>query len=96
MIEKEEPLRKLLQVFTYRPGWTFKIERGMLLIQAMVIDTDDHKRRTPLNFAQILPEFVRDDFDWTHWLFYKIMEVEDHEAREFFKIDGVKVFDPHG
>lgn len=93
---QEEPLKKLLQKFTYRPGWTFEVEAGTLIVRAIVIDTDDPTRTTPLSFAQIIPQYVPDDFDWTRWLLRKIMEIEDHEAREFFKIDGVKVFDPHG
>ena len=95
MIE-EKLLKDLLQTFTYRPGWKFFVLDGAIHVQAMVIDTDDHERMTPLRFVRPLPQFTRDDFDWTRWLLYIVLEVEDHEAREFFKIDGVKVFDPHG
>lgn len=92
----EEPLRAILRTFTYRPGWKFAIVDGRLMIRAMVIDTNDHSQMTPLCNVQSIPEFVRKDFDWPRWLLHVILEIEDHEAREFFKIDGVKVFDPHG
>lgn len=92
---EEEPLRKLLRDFTYRPGWTFNVVGGLLLIEATVVDTDNPKQMIPLNFQVGLPSGVRDGFDWTCWLFHQIMTVEEHEAREFFKINGVKVYDPH-
>lgn len=91
-----EHLRALLRMFTYRPDWKFTIHEDRLLIRAIVIDTDNHQRLISLSFETFIPDMVKDDFDWPRWLLHAIMEVEDHEAREFFKIDGVKVFDPHG
>lgn len=96
MTPEEEPLRKLLRAFTYRPGWTFDVVAGDLIIRATVIDTDNLTKTTPLTYTRGLPLYVQDTFDWTRWLLAQIMIVEDHEAREFFKIDGVKVFNPHG
>ena len=29
------------------------------------------------------------------WVFDRIRWAEDHEAREWFRVDGVKIFDPH-
>lgn len=93
-----EPLKAILRAFTYRPDWSFEIVYGAidtLVIQGRVIDTDDFSKVILLNFSASLPEAVRPDFDWTCWLFDRIMEVERHEAQEFFKINGVKVYDPH-
>lgn len=92
---EEQPLRELLHTFTYKPGWTFHIKAGHLIIRTIVIDTDNPEQTIQVDFGVGLPSYVRDDFDWTHWLFHHIMTVEDHEAREFFKINGVKVYDPH-
>jgi hypothetical protein len=91
------PLKDLLARFTYRPGWKFTLDReGAVRVEAMVIDTDDTERVCPLSFRQMPPRHVYDGFPWEKWLFDEIiMKIERHEASEFFKIDGVKVFDPH-
>lgn len=88
-------LKQLLQKFTYKPGWTFDVEREGLVIRFTAIDADDHTKLAPVSFGVTIPAFVRTDFPWDRWLLDQIMVVEDHEAREFFKINGVKVFDPH-
>lgn len=30
-----------------------------------------------------------------YWLFDRLMSIERHEAMELFKVDGVRVYDPH-
>jgi hypothetical protein len=94
-ITGRESLRELLQTFTYRPGWSFYLERDTLVIRANVLNTDNPKETIRVDFGIGLPFPTPHKFDWTRWLFDQIMVVEDHEAREFFKIGGVKVFDPH-
>lgn len=91
----EEPLRDILRKFTYKPDWSFTIRDGMLIIKTFAPDTDDMKSIVPVSTVASIPRFVRAEFPWDRWLLDQIMSVEDHEAREFFKIDGVKVFDPH-
>lgn len=92
----QEPLRVLLRNFTYKPGWNFYIGPDGLIIEALVTDSDNPKQNIRVSFGIGIPSFVRPEFPWDRWLLDQIMTVEDHEAREFFKIDGVKVFDPHG
>lgn len=90
-----ESLERLLQTFTYKPDWAFTIIEEGLLIRLIAVDTDNHRNRIPITFSIGIPSFVRPDFPWDRWLLDQIMEVEKHEAREFFKVNGVKVFDPH-
>lgn len=92
----EEPLNKILERFTYKPSWTFTICEGRLFIRALAPDTDDHTKIIPINFQTSIPRFRTPDYPWDRWLLDQILNVERHEAEEFFKIDGVKVFDPHG
>lgn len=89
------PLEELLRWFKYKPDWTFSIERGLLAIRAIVVDADDPKRVIPVTSYIELPRFVRDEFPWDRWLLDQIIELERHEAMEFFQVAGVKVFDPH-
>lgn len=96
----EGPLRDLLRVFTYRPGWTFEVDAGQLHIRAEVVDTDDVRRTCVITDRRALPlHSLRsghvDDKFWMQWLREAILSVERHEMDEFFKVGGVKVFDPH-
>jgi hypothetical protein len=94
--EIERPVRAILQSFTYKPGWKFSVMEGHLVINFKAVDTDNTENLIPISFVQGIPTLVRDDYPWDRWLLDMIMEVERHEAQEFFKINGVKVFDPHG
>lgn len=90
------PIEDVLRKFTYRPGWKFSVFRARTLrIDAYVVDTDDHRRTILVTFEIGLPYPVPMHMDWQEWLFRQVMEVENHEAREFFKIDGAKPYDPH-
>lgn len=91
----EQPLRDLLRVFTYRPGWEFFIERGMLRVRATVIDSTNQTQSCPLSYEHALPRYTHPGFDWQRWLFDQIMTIERHEAQEFFQVAGVPVYDPH-
>lgn len=93
----DHPLQQLLRRVKYRPGWEFSInEDGAVVVTAEVVDSYDHSHTIPLVLRKFLPMHVRHDFEWERWLFeFVIMEVERHEAREFFEVDGVKIFDPH-
>ena len=91
----EEPLRQLLARFKYRPDWSFKIIEAELHINLIAIDANAQSKNAPIHYRQALPRYVRDDYDWVRWLFEVIRVVETHEMKEFFRIDGVPVFDPH-
>lgn len=91
-----EAVSKLLQSFTYKPGWTFYVEADGLIIDALVIDSDNLEKTIRVQFGVSIPFYADAKFPWDRWLLDQIKMVEDHEAREFFKINGVKVFDPHG
>lgn len=45
----------------------------------------------------IVPAATYDVRAWTRWLFDRLIDVESHEAMEFFKLDGRRPFAPsHG
>lgn len=94
MLQAERPLRELLRHFTYRPGWEFRVHQGRLTITATVVDAYNPTQNIPLSFSQMIPLHTPNYFDWTRWLFDQVMNVERHEAREFFQINGVPVYDP--
>lgn len=93
---ERERLKVLLEHFTYKPKWRFSLVREGLLISIIAPNTDNPEQMIEVNLSRGIPSFVHPDFPWEHWLLDQIMEIERHEAQEFFKIDGIKVFDPHG
>lgn len=99
-------LQHVLRKISYRPGWTFSMydygstsllrtEFG-ILIRASVPDRDDPSRTIPLNFRTAV--HVHDgasEADVAREVLRRILEFEHHEACEFFKLDGDRLFDPH-
>lgn len=95
--ELERPLRELLRRFAYRPGWTFAVEDGALMVTATVIDAENQTATVPLSFRRQLPSVAHfaGDFDWAGWLFTQVLTMERHETEEFFRVDGRPVYEPH-
>lgn len=48
-----------------------------------------------VNHFFIVPAAAYNRNSWMRWLLDRIIEVETHEACEFFKIDGERVYAPH-
>lgn len=88
------PVEELLPRVSYRPGWQFTVADNRLRIRAAVIDAYDHSRETTLGRDIALPPACA-NLDWQRWLFDMLLQIERHEAAEFFTVEGVKVFDPH-
>lgn len=98
-------LKSLLERFTYRPGWRAflrNLDRGQgsegttLVIHATVPDTY-HPGAADITIAHYfpVPPAAYDETSWRRWLLDCILLVEQHEACEFFAIDGERVFAPH-
>lgn len=95
-------LKGILKNFTYKPGWKFRLEDFgsflVLCIDAEVPCTDEPGRMINIRFRENFDPLVHramDERAWMRWLRERILDVEKHEIDEFFKVDGVKVFDPH-
>ena len=96
----------VIEGIRYRPGW--KLEAGyrvghnavQIVLNALVDDAygGPDARRIDVLMTTMLSALELEYFDvpraldWVRRLF---MEMEDHESREFFKYNGVRVFDPH-
>jgi hypothetical protein len=84
----------------YRPGWTFTVEeRGfedpwLRILATGVMDAYDPACTLDLGIDSPIPPMA--DVDALHrWLIWRLERVESHEAREWFRVDGVVLFDPH-
>ena len=98
-----EKLADLISRLEYRPGWDFKlheIDRGQgskgltLAIYIGTIDTDKLPLTIPMHVVHYMPvpPAAYNEASWRRWLFEQILLVEQHEASEFFKIDGNKPY----
>lgn len=99
-------LERLVAALAYKAGWTFALEhrdRGqgsVGLTLAILIETPDSyapDRLMRVYHYFIVPAAAYDERSWRRWLFDQIVLVEQHEAMEFFTIDGDRPYAPnHG
>jgi hypothetical protein len=86
---------------TYKPGWSFEFRMGAheghhATIRTQLPDADDPGKTVPLTFECFLsPNDVADEESLIRWLAYRLGRIEIHESREFLRVDGRVVSDPH-
>lgn len=98
-------LADLVPRLTYKPNWTFalqEVSRGQgcegltLMIGAKVPDSFGNGETEVLHLMPVMPA-AYDEESWTRWILEQILLVEQHEALEFFRIDGEQAYFPeHG
>lgn len=96
-------LKSLVERVTYK-GWRLfldDLDRGQgsegttLVIHATVPDTyHDGKLITVAHYFPV-PPAAYSEASWRRWLLEQILLVEQHEACEFFCIDGERPYAPH-
>jgi hypothetical protein len=106
MPELFEPpgLRDLVNSIEYKPGWEFHMApfiadgsvRGYAFyVVSQTPDSYNHDRIIRVRHEFIVPPATYNEATWLGWLFDRIRQVEDHEAGEFFIVNGARVFAPH-
>lgn len=99
-------LADLVERLVYRPGWEVNlmdIDRGQGSTGLTFIVTTlgynsyhpDQGESYRVHHYFPVPPAAYDDRSWRHWLLDRLLEVERHEACEFFQIDGERPFAPH-
>lgn len=98
-------LLALVQRVSYRPGWTFELtdmNRGQLsagltlLITTQGYDSEHPERGEHYRVHHLMPvpPAAFNERNWKRWLFEQCLLVEQHEAMEFFFIDGQRPYQP--
>jgi hypothetical protein len=90
-------LRELLKHFTYKPGWSFRINTfmgNMLMIEVKAIDADNPSHTIGVCHSFKIPDNANEK-QLMKLLREEIIHLETHEVDEFFQVNGIKVFDPH-
>lgn len=101
--ESRAILEDLVKRLTYKPGWVFELvdcDRGQgcsgttLQISATVPDSWDPTQTVGFLHLMPVPAAAYNRQSWQRWLIRQIIDVETHEALEFFKVDGEPPFFP--
>jgi hypothetical protein len=84
---------------SYKPGWSFEAYQGAweghhIVINTQVPDAYGPGRTVTLNVHSMLPP-LEDTSALERWLMWRLARIEVHEMREFFRVDGKIVDDPH-
>lgn len=100
-------LDMLIESLEYKPGWEFyllDLDRGQgssgltLDIIPKTVDSYNHENTNyRVHHYFIVPAASYNERSWRRWLFERILDVEKHEAMEFFVVDGCRPLAPaHG
>jgi hypothetical protein len=99
-------LKSIINATKYKEGWSFTladIDRGQgsegltWIIQITVPDSYTPDALITVNHYMLVPPAAYNYDSWKRWLFDQILLVEQHEAAEFFILDGIRPYAPnHG
>lgn len=111
MLEQKAPfpeeLEGLIESVRYKPGWFFALDdinrgqdcEGLTLTITLHCQDSYHpeKPRSVLHFFPV-PAAAYNVYSWRRWLFDRVLDVERHEAMEWFQdSSGFRAFAPnHG
>lgn len=80
----------------YKPGWTFKVAGPLgkfLCVYATTPDSLNPSRTRTTQHQFEIPDIAGRDL--VRWVFGCLLQAEQHEAGEFFTVDGHRPFFPH-
>lgn len=103
-------LVEVVSTITYKPGWKLWLaedmarptehmagSRGLTLCISAEVENSYHPEPTTVEHWMAVPPTAYDRDTWIRWVLDQILLVEQHEALEFFKVDGELVYAPaHG
>jgi hypothetical protein len=99
-------LASLVSRVSYRPGWKFMlgdVDRGQgsegLTLSVVTVGYDSYHPERGETYRVIhyfpVPPAAYDERSWRRWLLERVLEIERHEACEFFQIGGERPYAPH-
>lgn len=104
-------LEVIVENFKYKPGWLFLLQHmdrgqgsgGLTLVITTLTHESLHDKSSSfhewpvirVNHLFIVPAASYNRNSWMRWLLDRIIEVETHEACEFFRVYGERVYAPH-
>ena len=101
-----QPLIDVVATMAYRPCWEIVVDpdyirgdtRGpTLVVRAYTADTYRPEVILRVNHWFGIPPVDWSRETWQAWVFDRLLDVERHEAMEYFTVDGVRPYAPaHG
>jgi len=97
-------VRECLRRFTYKPGWQFSLREPVapdwhLWYLDVTFDVPDCNKPSGAAhidmWRQLYVDELHDENHFWEWLFATVRICEDHEQREWFRIDGTRLHNPH-
>lgn len=99
-------LESLVHRLSYRPGWGFRLadidrdqgSKGLtLVVTSLGYDTYHPDRGETYRVQHYfpVPPAAYDARSWRRWLLERLLEIERHEACEFFQIEDERPYAPH-
>ena len=91
----------VLRGVTYRPGWSFLLDddpyEGLVLwIRAKVENSYRPEEPWDLAIATFVPlPVLHTPQDFLDWLLWRCLRIESHECREWLRVHGKPISDPH-
>lgn len=95
---------EILSKIKYKPGFYVRLRHNDRMYCTDIIcsyttyDTDKPKIQVPICYSGVITHEHLEkmsDTDLLAQIYNTILETEIHEAREWFKYKGVKIYDPH-
>lgn len=96
--ERLELLRGFVARLAYRPGWRFKLGGPLnrfICVHALCPDSLNPSRTRITQHMFEVPDGLADERSLAHWIFDRLLDVERHEAAEFFEVGGLRPFFPN-
>lgn len=88
----------LVATLAYKPGWTFRLGGPGNRSLCVFARTPDSMRpgceRTTQHMF-VIPDDVGGRKEFARWVLGCLLQAEQHEACEFFAVDGFRPFFPH-
>lgn len=102
MIRQDNRVYKWLDRISYKPEVKFSVEclTEIFMIKAVRHTLDSRNGESKTKIGSILSIHYKEledmSFDcFVERLFLWILSLEDHEAKEWFKVDRISIYDPH-
>lgn len=109
-IRQREDFNRLeaeLARWTYKPGWTFELERppphdsfavGSIVVRYQALDSRGSGETIPIVVRWAVDVYLLQDEHeqvFQRWLQARVLDAERHESREWLRRDGGIFDDPH-
>lgn len=91
-------MQQLLEKFTYKPGWVFTLwmdkHEGIKMEIWHTVPCSYSGESRVQSIKTFVPP-IHSEEDFWDYLLYRLNRIENHEMREFFRVGGYPIFDPH-